>query len=842
MASSKKDGAESGRGRRRKAHKKRDARGATGAARGDDERDVAERERGEAAALVEGAAEPVQSANEEASAPAEEPEEKQPRWWEDVRDLYLSFDRRTLGFARLILGFFLIFDLWRRTDDWWKMYSDEGVLPTHYNLWRPQAGGWTLFNAFSTRWELWALWAVGMAIFVCLFIGYKTRVAQVLAAIYVASMNGRILLIENGGYVVHNLLVLWCAFLPMGDRFSVDALLKSWKNQPEHGEADLNDRQSSIARWRLKPFVSFVSFVILAQLSAIYFFNVVHKTGPAWHDGTAVHYVLYVDRMANPAIAHLRTHIPWFVLIMMTRTTMAFEAAMTLALFSPLARPWAKRTAIVFINLLHLGFATTFVLGPFAWALCVWSTLLFGKEDWEVAYRTMRRTSRARTVRYDPRSKLAFFWCRLLKRLDRFELLTYLADERAKGLEVTAPDGTSATGRAATGDILCALPLGPLLGAPMRLPLIGHLLGGAAALVNGVVGHAVGSAERAAAVGEPVGYRPEIKDDEGHPAIDSYFMRDWLSEYFGGKIKRLGWYFGVAVLGLVTANWVAPLLKKKLNIDTQAPLIGEGPEAFSRENAFFWGGTAVLVVCLLLFLRPFVLMNLKTPSPVRRKWLRVMSGVREGIVFMFFLSAINQALVELWKTRSWGVPQPEVTRVLSHKLRYLQGWFMFSPNPVMDDGVLVVDAITVDGRRVDPFRADTYDYVLAPPDFDLLHAKSYSYNQIWSDFFNRMHLPANTAYRKPMNEYMFRLPERTGNPNDAIVKGAVYWVHDMNPRWRHRDSYGYGRDELWKFTNPDPEVGKRFQELTGGVDPPEIPLPVPIEDKKETDKQSRTEG
>ena len=143
----------------------------------------------------------------------------------------------------------------------------------------------------------------------------------------------------------------------------------------------------------------------------------------------------------------------------------------------------------------------------------------------------------------------------------------------------------------------------------------------------------------------------------------------------------------------------------------------------------------------------------------------------------------------------------------------------------MDDGITVVDAITVDGRRVDPFTVDTYDYELGPPRYDLPAAKSFKYNQIWSDYFNRMHLSANTSYRKPMKEYLYRLPERTGNPNDAIVKGAVYWVHDMNPKWGTRKTYGYGRKELFKFTNPDKDVQARYKELTGGVDPPELPRP-----------------
>jgi hypothetical protein len=217
-------------------------------------------------------------------------------------------------------------------------------------------------------------------------------------------------------------------------------------------------------------------------------------------------------------------------------------------------------------------------------------------------------------------------------------------------------------------------------------------------------------------------------------------------------------------------------------------------------------------------------MNATTPSTVARKWTRVTAGVREALVLAFLVGAVNQALVELWVARPLALPQPEIPRLLAHKMRYLQGWFMFSPNPVMVDGILVVDAITVDGRRVDPFTTDTYEYRLEPPHYDLLGAKSFKYNQIWSDYFNRMGMSQNTAFRKPMQEYMFRLPDRTGNPDDAIVKGTVYWLEDNNPRWGETTSYGFSRKELFKFVNPDAAVQKRYRELTGGVDPPELPV------------------
>ncbi|MEM9696746.1 MAG: hypothetical protein AAGA56_29685, partial [Myxococcota bacterium] len=128
------------------------------------------------------------------------------------------------------------------------------------------------------------------------------------------------------------------------------------------------------------------------------------------------------------------------------------------------------------------------------------------------------------------------------------------------------------------------------------------------------------------------------------------------------------------------------------------------------------------------------------------------------------------------------------------------------------------------GRRVDPFTVDTYEKVLGPPRYDLLHTRSFGYNQIWSDYFNRIGMDANAAYRNPMKDYILALPERTGNPQDAIVKGTVYWIYDKNPQWKSNESYRYGVKELLSFTNPDPEVQRRYRER-GGEDPPAIPRP-----------------
>lgn len=613
-----------------------------------------------------------------------------PSFRDIIRDTYLTFDRRTLGFARFFLGFLLIGDLFRRTWDWEAMFSNRGVLPNHVNLWRPQGGNWSLLNAFTTPTELWILWAVMLATFVCVFIGYKTRLAQVLSLVFVTSMNGRILLIENGGYVAYNLLLLWTCFLPMADRFSVDAMLESMRRKREATEADLNDRSDLLPEAKQKPFVSIVGLVIMIQIAAIYFFNVVHKTGPAWRNGTAVHYVLYVDRMVTPLIGLVREYLPpWFILFL-TRFVLAAEAAIPVCVLSPLGKVWARRLTIVLMNALHLGFGTVFVLGPFAWALCVFSTLLFTAEDWQIAIQTMRRGHRARTVLFDPRSGLALLACRILARMDRFGLLSFRARSGLKeGIAVEAPGGASPLVRSrAWADIVAALPLGPVVAWVLRLPLLRHV-------VDAVMGALEGKASRFFGV---------------KPPSETVFAPD------------------------------------------PAPLRA-------------WTGKGLVVL-------------------------------REAFVVLMFVSAVNQAMTELWVVnRRIKVPQPEPLRVLAHKLRFLQGWFMFSPNPVMDDGTLVVDAITVDGRHIDPFTGKE-------PNWDLSSSKSLGYNQIWCDYYNRMHLSQNSPFRDAMKEYMFRLPERTGRPEDAIVGGEVYWIQDMNPKWRETKSYKFEKQKLFSFENP----------------------------------------
>jgi hypothetical protein len=281
----------------------------------------------------------------------------------------------------------------------------------------------------------------------------------------------------------------------------------------------------------------------------------------------------------------------------------------------------------------------------------------------------------------DPRSGASLLFCRVLMRLDRFELLTFRQGE---------PRPLDADSLA---DIVAALPLGPIAALPLRAPILRGLV----------------------------------------DAVLAALARSGLSRLF----------------------------------EVRASAIAEPP---SRLRARVETGRAV---------------------------------ARESLALVMLVAAVSQAMVELPSiTRPVKITQPAALRLLTHEMRFFQGWFMWAPQPAMDGGTIVVDAITVDGRHVDPFSLHVAPYALRAPDFDLLHARSLGHGQMWGMFLERAHEARSIELWEPMKAYLLALPRRTGHAEDALVSGDVYWVSDHAPRWGEREPYGLESEKLFSFEDP----------------------------------------
>ncbi|MFW2387343.1 MAG: HTTM domain-containing protein [Polyangiales bacterium] len=161
-------------------------------------------------------------------------------------------------------------------------------------------------------------------------------------------------------------------------------------------------------------------------------------------------------------------------------------------------------------------------------------------------------------------------------------------------------------------------------------------------------------------------------------------------------------------------------------------------------------------------------------SPPKRSPLRWLSNT---FLAFLFVAAVSQVLVE-----NWSVPkflkhrQPKWIQATIETFRLHQGWSMFAADAPRHDMWIVVDAVTADGRHVDPFNEFATRYSdptlrTVPPRLDMSY---------WScDYVAR--IPGFRRFHGNLAEWIFRHHERTGNENDRIVSFRAYEVSHLPP-------------------------------------------------------------
>ncbi|HKQ68620.1 MAG TPA: HTTM domain-containing protein [Polyangiaceae bacterium] len=391
-----------------------------------------------------------------------------------ILETYFSLDRRSLAIARIYLAGLLMWDVLRRIPTLETFYTNDGILPNHTVLWRP-GGDWqfSLFFAASRPIEVLALFGIMLLFNLCFMVGYRTKLFHVLSLFMLLNMHNRAVFTENGGDVALNLLCLWTLFMPLGSRFSVDAILESLRQRRERTVEELNDR-ASIPR-DTRPAVTLAVLAFLAQLSVVYYFNTVHKRGFTWRQGSAVYYVLFQERMVTWIGWKIRP-IPLWLARFMSYTTLGIEATAMVLLLNPYKRVWTRRIAVVILPFMHLAFAALLNVGMFSFNMIGYFPILWSKEDWEYFAKRFRPQSElARTVYFDESSALGFAWARLLSRLDAFGFLTFKAipSAEAEGTVWGIEDPATArrkTGAAALAACFAVLPCGGPVARALRLP------------------------------------------------------------------------------------------------------------------------------------------------------------------------------------------------------------------------------------------------------------------------------------------------------------------------------------------------------------------------------------
>jgi predicted DCC family thiol-disulfide oxidoreductase YuxK len=607
---------------------------------------------------------------------------------------YLTFDGRSLAFGRIVLGIVLLVDVVRRIRWIRDFYSNEGLIPNHTVLWQPpQPRAFSLFLLASHPDESAFLFAIAFVCFFCLLIGYKTRLFHVLSFIMTTSLHCRILFAENGGAVALGAVVFWTAFMPLGRRFSVDAVLQSLREHARETPADL---ASARAAPDARPFVSLAVFALLLQLAVIYTFNYAHKTGHTWHDGTAVYYVLWQERIITTIGLWGRHHFPFALTKWLTYGTLVIEAAAPILILSPVLRPVCRTLAIVLLTGLHGSIAILVNLGIFSAAMLSYYPFLIDTEVWDALKKLER--PRRRTVFYDAGCGVCFQIVRVLARLDARYALRFVpnddADARPASVDpallessVVVLDprtGHISTRAEAVADVFASLPGGFLFAWPLRVP-------GLRSLANAAYD---AFARRRAAISVGLGYAACSVRGSGSTGDG-----------------------GARASGIAPSPW----------------------RAWVRRQTALWRELGVALSLLIAF-ADFTVSN--SAWPVGLRWTSRPDWMTAAVMY-------------------------------SH---VQEGWGMFAPEAPIYDEMVVVDAVTRDGRHVDPYN-EVGSRVHALPVQDI--PERLGHDSFFCDYTLR--IPGSGSYHQALIEWIQRYPERTHNPQDAIVSFEAYKIEHTPP-------------------------------------------------------------
>jgi hypothetical protein len=121
--------------------------------------------------------------------------------------------------------------------------------------------------------------------------------------------------------------------------------------------------------------------------------------------------------------------------------------------------------------------------------------------------------------------------------------------------------------------------------------------------------------------------------------------------------------------------------------------------------------------------------------------------------------------------------QPRVMLAAVSYVQASQGWGMYAPDVPTTDVNIYVDAITTDGRHVDPFNEIATPRhrrpgASVPPRLDQ------------NNFFcaYALRIPWTPNYHQAFSEWIMRHSERTGREVDRIVSFEAFYVEDDSPR------------------------------------------------------------
>jgi predicted DCC family thiol-disulfide oxidoreductase YuxK len=168
------------------------------------------------------------------------------------------------------------------------------------------------------------------------------------------------------------------------------------------------------------------------------------------------------------------------------------------------------------------------------------------------------------------------------------------------------------------------------------------------------------------------------------------------------------------------------------------------------------------------------------PQTPLRTWARArLPFVREvGIALMFVVLAAEVSVANPSIPRAFRFerrPEWMVAAVMYPHI--FESWSLFSPEAPLSDETVVVDAVTRDGRHVDPYNEVGSRVSSLPVESVPVRL---GHDSFWCDYTLR--IPDAGQYHQALIEWILRYHERTGHDADQIVRFDAYVIWQDSPK------------------------------------------------------------
>lgn len=268
-----------------------------------------------------------------------------------------SIDLRTLALFRICLALVTLANLLLLSRDLDAFFTDKGILPRSIAL--PE---FSLHMTSGTLPVQIIIFTIHACFALSLLVGYRTRIATLVLFFFALSLPNRNPLIFHKADTLLSLLFFWSIFLPLGARYSFDAIQTKIKTT--------NNRYFSAA-----------TIAILIQVASIYFFGALLKSSSEWiPNGEAVYMTLNSSYATSLGIwlgqfkelTRFLTYYVWYL-----------ELLAPVFVFLPVFYPLTRIITLFLLITLHIAFLLFLNIGEFPFISITALLVFIPTEFWD---------------------------------------------------------------------------------------------------------------------------------------------------------------------------------------------------------------------------------------------------------------------------------------------------------------------------------------------------------------------------------------------------------------------------------------------------------------------------